>query len=140
MNDIAKNLAEIVKQLKRLNMRLSMPYGLNTRFISKYKESYTMANTMVYAVTAGVAGATDVVERRLTVNVNGQVVETRTYPGDVVELGELKVAQDSDVVLSLVDVDDVGNVSPETTQVFKATDTIAPPAPGSFGVSVVREE
>lgn len=139
MSDIEFHLNEIVKQLKRLNMRLSKPYGLGVIFLSKNRRE-NMANTMVYGVVAGVAGSSDVVERRLTVTVNGTVVENRTYAGDIVDFGELRVAQDSDVVLSLVDVDDVGNVSPETTQVFKATDTVAPPAPGSFGVNLLREE
>ena len=99
-----------------------------------------MANVLVYAISAGSAGANDVAERRLSVTVNGEVVENRVYGGDVVDLGELKVAQDADVSLALVDVDDAGNVSPPAIYVFKATDTIVPPVPGSFGVNIVREE
>lgn len=99
-----------------------------------------MADNMVYGITAGTAGAGDVVERRLTITVNGEVVENRTYAGDVVDLGELKVAQDADVSLALVDIDNAGNISPPAIHVFKATDTIAPPTPGSFGVSALREE
>lgn len=99
-----------------------------------------MPDNMVYGITAGTAGANDVVERRLTITVNGEVVENRTYAGDVVDLGELKVVQDADVSLALVDVDDAGNISPPAIHVFKATDTIAPPVPGSFGVNIVREE
>ena len=140
MSDTNHHLNEIVKQLKRLNMRLSVPYVLGVKFVSKTKENSIMANIMVYGVTAGSAGASDVVERRLTVTVNNEVVENRTYGGDIVDLGELKVAQDSDVSLALVDVDDVGNVSPPAIYAFKATDSIAPPVPGSFGVNVIREE
>jgi hypothetical protein len=139
MSDINNHLNEIVKQLKRLNMRLSMPYGLGVKFISKTKGG-VMANIMVYGLTAGSAGAADVVERRLSVTVNSEVVENRTYAGDIVDLGELKVAQDADVSLALVDVDDVGNVSSPAIYVFKATDSIAPPVPGSFGVNILREE
>jgi hypothetical protein len=139
MSDINNHLNAIVKQLKRLNMRLSMPYGLGIKFISKTKGG-VMANIMVYGLTAGSAGSTDVIERRLTVTVNGEVVENRTYAGDIVDLGELKVAQDADVSLALVDVDDVGNVSSPAIYVFKATDSVAPPVPGSFGVNIIREE
>ena len=139
MSDTNNHLNEIVKQLKRLNMRLSVPYGLGVKFVSKKRDGI-MANIMVYGVTAGSAGASDVVERKLTVTVNGEVVETKSYTGDIVDLGELKVAQDADVSLALVDVDDVGNVSSPATYVFKATDSIAPPVPGSFGVNIIREE
>ena len=139
MSDTNNYLNEIVKQLKRLNMRLSVPYALGVKFVSKTKGGI-MANIMVYGVTAGSAGASDVVERRLTVTVNSEVVENRTYAGDIVDLGELKVAQDADVSLALVDVDDVGNVSSPAMYVFKATDSIAPPVPGSFGVNIIREE
>jgi len=139
MSDTNNHLNEIVKQLKRLNMRLSVPYALGVKFVSKTKGGI-MANIMVNGVTAGSAGASDVVERRLTVTVNSEVVENRTYAGDIVDLGELKVAQDADVSLALVDVDDVGNVSSPAIYVFKATDSIAPPVPGSFGVNIIREE
>jgi len=139
MSDTNNHLNEIVKQLKRLNMRLSVPYALGVKFVSKKKDGI-MANIMVYGVTAGSAGSSDVVERRLTVTVNGEVVETKSYAGDIVDLGELKFAQDADVSLALVDVDDVGNVSSPAIYAFKATDSIAPPVPGSFGVNIIREE
>jgi hypothetical protein len=42
-------------------------------------------------------------------------------------------------MLSLVDVDDVGNTSPPATLEFVATDTIPPEVPGGFTVSLVRE-
>lgn len=99
-----------------------------------------MANTLVYGISAGSAGANDVAERRLQITIDNVVVENRVYTGETVDLGELYVPQDSDVALSLVDVDDAGNMSPPAIYVFKATDTIAPPVPGSFGVNIVREE
>lgn len=99
-----------------------------------------MPNTLVYGMSAGSAGAGDVAERRLQVSINNVVVENRVYSGDTVDLGELYVPQDSDVSLTLVDVDDAGNMSAPAIYVFKATDTIAPPVPGSFGVNVLREE
>jgi len=138
--NIEKNLNNISSELKSYNMWIRSPYNFKVRFLYKEKGGDNMANEMVYGVTAGVPGAGDVVERRMTVEVNGVVVETKTFAGDVVDLGELKVAQNASVVLTLVDVDDVGNVGAPATCVFNATDTVAPPAPGGFGVAVLREE
>lgn len=102
------------------------------------KESNTMA--LVYAVTAGQPVDSDVVARELTVVVDGAVVSTESFNGDETNLGEVKVPQDSSVVLTLVDIDDANNRSQPATVEFKATDTIAPAAPGSFGVTLSREE
>lgn len=140
LQNIEKNLEKIASELKSSNMWNRVPYNFKVKFLYETKGGDHMANEMVYGVTAGVAGAADVVERRMTVEVDGTVVETKTFAGDVVDLGELKVAQNANIVLTLVDVDDVGNVSQPTSCVFVATDTVAPPAPGNFGVAVLREE
>lgn len=140
IKEISINLKQVSIQLKKINMRLYKPHGFRVNFITKQKGGDKMANIMVYGVSAGVAGSADVVERRMTVEVDGSVVDSRTYAGDVVDMGEVKVAQGANVVLTLVDVDDVGNVSQPTSCVFVATDTVAPPAPGNFGVAVLREE
>ena len=95
---------------------------------------------LIYSVDAGAPGANDVVERKMTITVNDNVVDTKSYKGDVVDLGELGFEEQDKVSLSLVDVDNVGNVSPAAIFEFVAVDTIAPPAPGSFGVKLVREE
>ena len=95
---------------------------------------------LVYAVTAGVPVDRDVVSRELTVVVGGEVVETKSFAGSDVLLGEVSVPQDAAVVLTLVDVDDAGNRSQPAVVEFIAKDTIAPVQPGAFGVSLVREE
>lgn len=95
---------------------------------------------LVYAVTAGQPVDSDVVARELTVVVDGAVVSTESFNGDETDLGEIKVPQDSSVVLTLIDIDDANNRSQPATVEFKATDTIAPAAPGSFGVTLSREE
>jgi hypothetical protein len=95
---------------------------------------------LVYSVTAGAPVDGDVVSRELTTVVGGEVVSTKFFPGSDVLLGEVSVPQDSQVVLTLVDIDDAGNRSQAAVVEFTATDSIAPAQPGSFGVSLVREE
>lgn len=95
---------------------------------------------LVYAVTAGAPVDGDVVSRELTVVVGGEVVSTTAFGGGDTSLGEISVPQDAAVTLTLVDIDDAGNRSQPAVVEFAATDTIAPAQPGSFGVSLVREE
>ena len=95
---------------------------------------------LIYSVTAAPAVDADVVTRRLAVTVNGEVRETTDFTADATDFGELGFNDDDSVVLTLVDIDDAANVSEPATFEFVATDTIPPAAPGSFGVTLVREE
>lgn len=94
---------------------------------------------LVYALAVGATADGDVVERRLTVEVNGEVEKINSYPAATVDMGELSFKQGDSVVLSLVDVDDAGNVSEPAVLAFVAADTIPPQAPGGFAVSLLRE-
>ena len=95
---------------------------------------------LVYSVSAGPVVDADVVARRLTVTVDGVAEVLPDYPADTTVFGEaVTVPQDSNVILTLVDIDDAGNVSEPAVLEFVATDTIAPAQPGSFGVTLVRE-
>lgn len=94
---------------------------------------------LVYEVTCDAPVDNDVVERRLTVSVNGEVVSTDVYSNTTTSLGERSFAQGDVVALKLVDVDDVGNVSEPAIVEFTANDTIAPSVPG-LSVVLVREE
>lgn len=87
-----------------------------------------------YKLVLPAAGASDVVSRKLTVNgveqtVNGDVLEVEGFEGD----------QDTDVVGTLIDVDDAGNESIARDFSFTLVDTIAPPQPGDVGLVVVGE-
>ena len=95
---------------------------------------------LVYTVSAGAVVDSDVRERRLTVTTNGNDGGTTVFPRETTSFGELRFADNDNVVLTLVDVDDSGNVSSPAVAEFVATDTIAPAAPGEFGVTLVREE
>jgi hypothetical protein len=95
---------------------------------------------LVYTVSAGPVVDSDVRERKLTVTINGSDGGTTVFPRETTSFGELRFADNDNVVLTLVDVDDSGNVSSPAVAEFVATDTIAPAAPGEFGVTLVREE
>lgn len=125
----------LVEELRRLALKMSgPPYALNISLIGMESEM------LVYSVTAGPAVDSDVVTRRLTVTVNGEVVSSSDHPGEATSFGEIAVSQDSNVVVSLVDVDDSGNESVPSAFEFTAKDTIPPSQPGSLGVTLVREE
>ena len=113
---------------------LDKPVNFNTQLVRK---DNNMA--LVYRVSVGPTSDADVVKRRLTVEVNGEVVENASYPKETVDLGEFSFAQDDEVVLSLVDVDDSDNASEPSVLAFVALDTIPPQAPGGFSVALVRE-
>lgn len=95
---------------------------------------------LVYGVSAAAAADNDVVERRLTVDVEGGEPVTTTFGGDATDLGEVKANRDAAVTLSLIDVDSSGNASEPASVSFVATDTIAPVRPGEFGVTLLRQE
>jgi len=94
---------------------------------------------LVYSITCDPASANDVMERRLTVKVNGEIKNQLTFDPYVGDLGEQVFLDGDNVVLMLVDVDDVGNISEPAELEFIAADTIAPEKPG-FTVTLVREE
>jgi len=128
---------KVVKELRRLNIRTIRPSNLKAILVRSKRGDTKM---LVYNVTAGSVVDNDVMERRLAVSVNGEVVNTSTHPSDTTSFGELSFSDNDNVVLTLVDVDDAGNVSSPATFEFVAADTIAPAKPGEFGVTLVREE
>lgn len=98
-----------------------------------------MAGVLVYDVQLPPLAEADVSLRKLTVKV-GDVSEEFELENERTSF-EIKVPQGSDVSLSLVNIDDAGNVSPASEQSFLAQDTIPPDAPGAFGsITLVREE
>lgn len=124
--------------LRKLNMRTIRPVAFSYKFVRKMKGNTKMA--LVYSISAAAPVDADVVERRLSVTVNGENKDIQVFSGSEVSFGELKVEQNDVVSMTLIDVDDVGNVSTPATVEFTATDTLPPSAPGAFGVALVREE
>lgn len=101
-----------------------------------------MSNVLVYQVTVGPVVDSDVVERQLRVIINGDAANAlvRSYPADATDLGTFSAPQNSEVILSLVDVDDAGNVSEPAYFEFDALDTLPPAKPNGFGVVLVAEK
>ena len=97
-----------------------------------------MADVLTYRVSAGAPVDHDVVARVLTVTVNGEEKGSTSYSVGA-DLGVVVVPQDAVVKLSLVDVDDAGNVSPAAVYEFVAVDTLPPAQPGFLGVTLVGE-
>lgn len=96
-------------------------------------------DVLVYKVSAQPPVDHDVVERRLTVTVDGEST-VKNYPGDTTDFGEaVRATEGASVVLSLMDVDNAGNLSEPAVLEYVATDTLPPQRP-EFGVTLVREE
>lgn len=137
IRQINRNLKQIKNILRQMNMRMIHP-NLKALYIrSLMKDGVIM---LIYNVTAGAVVDKDVTERRLTVTVNDAPVSTKAYAADAVAFDEINVEQGDRVVLTLVDVDDAGNVSEPAVCEFVGNDTIPPVKPGELGVALVREE
>jgi hypothetical protein len=113
------------------------PLDFNFTYLKKEKEGINMA--LVYSVTCSRPVDVDVIERRLVTKVNGEVVSSNVYDAGTVDFGEVLFSDGDSVILSLVDVDDAGNVSEPATLEFVAADTIPPQVPGGLGVTLLRE-
>ena len=98
-----------------------------------------MADLLTYSVVAAPASAPDVVSRELVVAINGEVQPVVYFAGATTDFGTVDAPQNSEVALTLTDVDDAGNRSESTSLVFVALDTLPPSAPGSIGVTLVGE-
>ena len=98
-----------------------------------------MADILTYVVSAAAPTDGDVVKRLLTLVINGEDQGTAELAANVTELSQFSVPQNSDIVLTLVDVDDAGNKSEPAVLSFTAVDTIPPAKPGAFGVTLVSE-
>lgn len=116
--------------------KIAAPEFLEVRQIGRDN----MADVLVYKVSVAPAVDADVVERRLTVVVNGLVVEgPKVFPASATDLGEVRAEQGASVLLTLVDVDDAGNRSEPASLEFVAEDTLPPAQPGALGVTLVAE-
>jgi hypothetical protein len=129
-------ICKLIKQLQKMDMRTIHPAAFKSKLVRK-EEGTNMA--LVYNVTAGPVVDKDVSERRLNVTVNGETTIS-TFTSEVTSFGEFSFPDNANVVLTLVDVDDAGNVSSPAVVEFVAMDTIPPAKPGEFGVTLVREE
>lgn len=99
-----------------------------------------MTDSLTYTIVAAPVVDGDVVERLLTIVVNGEDQGTAVFPAAATELSAFTVPQDANVVLTLVDVDDAGNKSAPAVVEFVAADTLPPAQPGAITVTLVGEK
>ena len=113
-------------------------------FVKKPKLKVTLIKgdnmALVYGFSCEAPVDGDVSERRLSVSVNDKDPVVSVFDASATDLGEFTFTHGDSIVLSLVDVDDVGNVSEPAVVEFVAADTIPPSVPGGFTVSLLREE
>lgn len=98
-----------------------------------------MADLLTYVVTVAPPVDHDVVQRELVVSVDGKATSTSVWPGTSVDLGAVTVPQSATVVLTVTDIDDVGNRSVPAVVEFVAVDTLPPQMPGGVSVTLVKE-
>ena len=94
---------------------------------------------LTFSVDLPPAGASDVTTRELSVKVGESDAVIRTLAGSDVEAGGFEGEQDTEVFLSLIDVDDKGNRSEPREQTATLFDNLAPPQPGQLGIRVTAE-
>jgi hypothetical protein len=97
---------------------------------------------MLYAVI-GLPGpsASDVVTQELTIQVGDATPVTTAYAAADTVSAEFEAGAAGTVVkATLVDVDGSDNRSEPREEVFTVTDTIAPPTPGEFTLTVTRQD
>lgn len=104
------------------------------------KGESTVAVDLLEFVVDVPAADGDVVKRVGAITLPDESVETFELEGkDAAEAGPFEVPQDSEVKISVVNVDDSGNESDPRVQTFVIVDTIPPAAPGELGVRVTGE-
>jgi len=95
--------------------------------------------SLVYEFQCGLPLDSDVVERRLSVVAGDGEPTVKSYPANTSNFGEFSFEENVHVVITLVDVDDAGNVSDPAVASFTTSDTIPPRVPVGFAVSLIRE-
>jgi len=129
-----------IRLLRESIRSLAMSFRQPLLFVSLVHKGSDMA--LVYKVSAGKSSAPDVSTRELSVVINGGEPSVVSFAGDATDLGEISAEQGAEVTMTLVDIDDATppNRSEPAVVAFVAADTIAPPKPGEFGVTLAREE
>lgn len=96
----------------------------------------------MFFATIGLPGpsASDVVAQELSIQVGDATPVVKSYPADALLSDEFECGEVGTVVTaSLVDVDGAGQRSPNRDERFTVKDTIAPPQPGEFTMTITRQ-
>jgi hypothetical protein len=94
---------------------------------------------ITFKVVLPPVSAPDVVKRELSVKIGDADAVVSELAGDVTEVADLQGAQDAEVEVSLVDIDDAGNRSEPSVATAVLADTFAPPKPGELGIELTGE-
>jgi len=133
--EIELQLTRIADALEGKQTPLPMPGAMIVNITGESEN-----NMLKFTVDIPDESTADVVKRVLTVDVDG----TKTgqeFPGrDAAVSNEFQGDQGATVMLSLVNVDDADNKSEARELMVTLTDTLAPPMPGEFGITVTGEE
>jgi hypothetical protein len=139
---LEKAISELASAIRYAANRLApgppRPAAFTIKLISERREN-DMDFLTYEADLPTVPDGTDMQEQRFSVVVDGGAPADQTLD-KAATVATFEVPQGSAVDISLVYVDDAGNVSAPRTQAFTAVDTITPESPGDFGeVRVVSE-
>lgn len=97
------------------------------------------AMAITFKVVLPPVSAPDVVKRELSVKIGDADPIFTELAADATEVDELEGAQDAEVEVSLVDIDDAGNRSEASVATAVLADTFAPPKPGELGIELTGE-
>jgi len=106
--------------------------------VLKKREVADMPEKLGYTLSLQAPGASDVLERRLYVTLNGGTPEPHFLAPTATQY-EILVDDGDQVHVELIDVDRKGNASEPAIFEFKAIDDIPPPKPGELHVVSKRE-
>lgn len=130
--DIAEHLGTIAALLKRMAPRIK-PGPLTLIVTSE------VDNMLQFKIVLPELKDADVVLRRLAVKVGDGEFVVREFAPDTLEADGYEGPQDAAVEVSLVDVDDAGNVSQPSTLSATLVDTIPPSTPDAPQLVVTGE-
>jgi hypothetical protein len=94
---------------------------------------------LVYNIRIPLTQSKDVISRKLTLTVNGTNIFAKNFPGNTVDFGEFLFSHNDDVLVSIQDMDDVGNLSLTFEKRFIARDTVSPETPSNMNIYFVEE-
>lgn len=98
-----------------------------------------MADLITFNIVLPPVGAPDVVVRELTISVEGKDTIVQNLDAVVTAIHDLSGPQGAEVSVSLVDIDDAGNRSPQVNATTILTDIFSPPAPDQIGFELTGE-
>jgi hypothetical protein len=104
------------------------------------KEFAMSSGKLVYSINVSPIVDRDVVNRRLSVYVNGSLTEEKLYPPTTTNFGNFGFNHNDIVKVLVADIDDAGNASEPIVSEFTALDTVPPQKPTYINIDFVKED